>query len=58
MWIGGFDWKAKTKSTNGRRNENTEIDALSNGFIGIFNSSKNSLLRISEKYCLKYSLST
>ena len=37
MWVGGFDWKRKSKSTNGRRNENTEIDALSNGFIGIFN---------------------
>ena len=34
MWIGGFDLKSKSKSTKGRRNEDTELNALSTGFIG------------------------
>jgi hypothetical protein len=36
MWIGGFDLKSKPKSIRGRRNEDTEMKAISSGFIGIY----------------------
>ena len=54
MWIGGFDLKSKSKSTKGRRNEDTELIALSTGFIGTFRLYDYSLsfriLSISEYY--------
>ena len=34
MWVGGFDLKSRSISRKGRRNENTEMNALENGFIG------------------------
>ena len=34
MWVGGFDLKSRSNSKKGRRNENTELNALENGFIG------------------------
>ena len=37
MWIGGFDLESKSKSTKGRRTEDTEMQALKTGFIGIHN---------------------